>query len=111
MTRIKHCGTEIDGLFEILPLVCRFDNDGIHRGTIRKYTIVFDIQTMSILQKPIERPLSKDVSPCVWPASIGTPLRRARFQGNRWRVDRFQVSIGQKWWRTPSFGMDPDQRD
>jgi hypothetical protein len=24
------------------------------------------------------------------------PLRRARFQGNRWRVDRFQVSIGQK---------------
>jgi hypothetical protein len=33
--------------------------------------IVFDIQTMSILQKPIERPLSKDVSPCVGPASIG----------------------------------------
>lgn len=49
-------------------------------------------------RKPIERPLSKDVSPLACdPLLSEDPLRRARgFRGNRWRVDRFQVSIGQK---------------
>jgi hypothetical protein len=91
-------GTEINAPFEIRPLVWRFDIDEIHRGTVRRCTVVSDIQTMSILQKPIERPLSKDVSPPACdPLLSEDPLRRARgFRGNRWRVDRFQVSIGQK---------------
>jgi hypothetical protein len=72
-------GTEINAPFEIPPFVWRFDLDEIHRGTIRKCTIVFDIQTMFILQKPIERPLSKDVSPPACdPLLSEDPLRRAR---------------------------------
>jgi hypothetical protein len=44
-------GTEINAPFEIRPLVWRFDIEEIHRGGIKKCTIVFDIQTMSTLQK------------------------------------------------------------